>query len=197
MGRFDENVCQGFHCAKSTFILGQNKKSRIQETLNYLAYADSSSNAKWLKTVCRKKRWPIPWAIVRFKTSSFTLNIEKKKISFSTLEATFGVIFSLNTLLIFFSLKFFSFRLLNKQIGQKNSQYTLDFEKIAVAINCWRLLVKGQVAYIGLQLQFFFWWYIYIFFKILFQVFETTQLWNTLMWTSLMWIMWELATRGE
>ena len=39
-----------------TLSLGQNKKSRIQETLNYLAYADSSNNAKWLKTVGRKKR---------------------------------------------------------------------------------------------------------------------------------------------
>ena len=47
-------------------------------------------------------------AIVRFKMSSLTLNFEKKKIYFSTLEATFWVNFSQYTL-NFFSFLFFLF----------------------------------------------------------------------------------------
>ena len=50
-----KKLCQGFNCAKLTFILGLNKNSRIQEKLNYLAYADSSTDAKWLTSFDRFK----------------------------------------------------------------------------------------------------------------------------------------------
>ena len=65
-------------------------KSRIKETLTYLAYADSSTNAKWLKTVDRKKRLPIPWALVRFKIQVSLLILRRRKFTFQLSKHYFG-----------------------------------------------------------------------------------------------------------
>ena len=48
------------------------------ETLNYMAYADNSNDAKWLKTADRKKRGPI----VTFEISSLTLDFGQENSLF-------------------------------------------------------------------------------------------------------------------
>ena len=72
--------------AKKTLIFGLYKKFRLWETLNYLAYADTSTDAKWLKTVARKNRGPIG----TFEISSFTLNFEHKNFTFQFSKVPFS-----------------------------------------------------------------------------------------------------------
>ena len=109
----------------SKLFLGLNKKSRIHETLNYLAYTDSSTDAKGLKTVDRKKHDPYQGAIVRFKISSFTLNFEREKNYLSTLKATFWVnFFSIHSQ---FVLAFFFFSLFCSRTKKLPEKFSIHF----------------------------------------------------------------------
>ena len=94
-----------------------------------MAYADSSTKTKWLKTVDRKKRWPIPRATVRFKISSFTLDFEKeRKNTFQLLKLHLGKFF-LNTLSIFLSFNCFLFFTLKEKNWKK---------KISILFRIWK-----------------------------------------------------------
>ena len=66
-----------------------------------------STNAKWLKTVDRNKRWPILWAIVRFKVWSFTLNSEQNNFACHFSKLPFGEFFSKHSI-FFLYLSIFS-----------------------------------------------------------------------------------------
>ena len=71
-----------------------------------------------------------------FKMSSFTLDFEKKKLLLNSRSYILGDFF-LNTLLFFVIFLIFSlFYSQTKKIAKKTSQYTLDFEKKALAIDC-------------------------------------------------------------
>ena len=97
-----------------------------------MAYADNSTDAKWLKTVDRNKRGPI----VPFEISIFTLYFEHQNFTFQFLRVPLGKFFSQYTLDLFFLLLYFIL-FHSKKIAMKNSQYTLDFEeKKGLAIDC-------------------------------------------------------------
>ena len=109
----------GLQLCQVGFFLDPNKKSSIQETPNYLAYANGSTDSKWLKSVDRKKMWPIPWAIVRFKIPS-SISISRFFFYFSSLEATFWVNFFSIHSQFFLAFNFFSlFYSRTKKLPQK------------------------------------------------------------------------------
>ena len=109
----------GLQLCQVNFFLGLNKKSRIQETLNYLAYTDSSTDAKWLKTVDRKKGDPYQGPQLGLKCQVSLSILREEDITFQLSKLHFWGIFSQYTFDLFqlFFLLFFFF--LTKKLSRK------------------------------------------------------------------------------